>query len=112
VAAGAVLLAWPGVTLFVVATVMGGWVALRSVAAPTIIVATRADRRAWVVVLVVTVFELSLGIVLIARAVGGLSGTAMIAGATAALEGGLELAEAIARHRGDQAMTLVFAESR
>jgi uncharacterized membrane protein HdeD (DUF308 family) len=90
-AVGAVLLAWPGISLFTMATVVGGWIAIRSVAAGTIIVTTRADRRAWVVALVVAVAELALGIVVMARADSGRTRTAVLVGAIAALEGALEI---------------------
>jgi uncharacterized membrane protein HdeD (DUF308 family) len=104
VAVGAVVLAWPAVTLFILATVVGAWVAIRSVAAATIIVATRGAYPTWVVALAVTVAELALAIVLIARPSGDVNGAALTVGAIAALEGALELEEAIARRHRDRAL--------
>jgi uncharacterized membrane protein HdeD (DUF308 family) len=104
VAVGAVVLAWPAVTLFILATALGAWVAIRSVAAATIIVATRSTYPAWIVALAVTVAELALAIVLIARPSGDVSGAALTVGAIAALEGALELGGAIARHHRDRAL--------
>jgi uncharacterized membrane protein HdeD (DUF308 family) len=104
VAVGAVVLAWPSVTLFILATVVGAWVAIRSVAAATIIVATRSTYPAWIVALAVTVAELALAIVLIARPSEDVSGAALTVGAIAALEGALELEEVIARHHRDRAL--------
>jgi len=103
-AVGAVVLAWPAVTLFILATVVGAWVAIRSVAAATIIVATRSTDPTWVAALAVTVAELALAIVLIARPSGDVNGAALTVGAIAALEGALELQEAIARHHRDRAI--------
>jgi hypothetical protein len=99
-AVGAVVLAWPRINLSTMAIVVGGWIAFRSVAAGTIIVATRADRRAWVAALVVTVAELTSAIVVLARANTSPTGTAMIVGGIAALDALLELAGGSAQDRG------------
>jgi hypothetical protein len=108
VAVGGVVLAWPGVTLFILATVVGAWVAIRSVAAATVIVATRGTSSStWAVALAVTVAELALAIVLIARPSGDVNGAALTVGAIAVLEGALELAEAIARHHRDRALARI-----
>jgi hypothetical protein len=112
VAVGAVVLSWPGVTLFILATVVGAWVAIRSVAAATVIVATRGTSSStWVVALAVTVAELALAIVLIARPGGDVNGAALTVGAIAALEGALELEEAIARHHRDRALARIARKS-
>jgi hypothetical protein len=107
VAVGAVVLAWPAVTLLIFATIVGAWVAIRSVAAATIIVTTRATYPTWVVALVVTVAELALAIVLIARPGGDVNGAALTVGAIAALEGALELEQTIARHHRDRALARI-----
>jgi hypothetical protein len=107
VAVGAVVLAWPSVTLLIFATVVGAWVAIRSVAAATIIVATRATYPTWVVALSVTIAELALAIVLIARPSGDVNGAALTVGAIAALEGALELEAVIARHHRDRALARI-----
>ncbi|HEY2428229.1 MAG TPA: hypothetical protein VGI06_04825, partial [Acidimicrobiales bacterium] len=62
--------------------------------------------------LVVTVAELALGVVLIARWGAGLSGTPAVVGAIAMLDGVLELGRSFAPDHPDRAEVFVVTDTR
>lgn len=102
VAIGVTILAWPTPTLLVFVVLVGSWVLAHGVTEATIVLATRAARAQWQLGFLSAIVEISLGVVLITRPGGAVSGTAVTLGVLAVVAGALELATAIARRRSER----------
>lgn len=96
---GAVLLAWPRPTLFLLLVLSGAWITARSMVDATITVTTRADHIHWLPPFFLVAAQLALGILLLSHPSGTTRAAGVIIGGAAVLQGARILGDAVAGRR-------------
>jgi uncharacterized membrane protein HdeD (DUF308 family) len=90
-AVGATVLAWPAPTLLVLRLLAGSWILVSGVADATVLLATRVERRRWLLPFLGALVRVALGVILLlwpgvtAQGVGAVLGTAAVLGGTVGL---------------------------
>lgn len=99
VGVGMAALAWPDPTVRVVALLFGLWAIVHAIAAGTVGVTTRSDRRSWPLSVVFAIVAVVLGTILVARRDQSVGDAADLIGLLALLEGTREVFDAAVGHR-------------
>jgi uncharacterized membrane protein HdeD (DUF308 family) len=103
-AIGATVLAWPAPTLLVVRLLAGSWIVVSGVAEATILLATRADRRRWLLPFLGALVQVALGVILLIWPGVTARGVGVVLGTEAVLGGTLGISSAVGRQRRERCL--------